>query len=144
MTPLDFSVCAEAQTKGKKKDLQDAYAIAAGKHDLDYYKNLLREHERAREEEMEEQAAVQAEKEAKLAKKGKRKSSVAVEPEEDVDMESPKETPSTAKKGTKKRKANEAETENEKVGFYLFDVVPSLTSKELTHFLDPKGYQGHA
>lgn len=142
LTPLDFSVCAEAQTKGKKKDLQDAYAIAAGQHDIDYYKNLLKEHERAREEELEEQAAIQAEKETKSAKKGKRKSSVVAEPDEDTAMESVNETPANGKNGTKRRKkVNETDVEDEKVGFMLPAYLEII---KLTRYPDSQNRQTHA
>ncbi|KAI9720383.1 MAG: hypothetical protein M1812_002889 [Candelaria pacifica] len=76
---LDPEACKTTTEKGKSKDLYAAYQVAAEQHDLQYFKDMLADH----------QAAMLEDPEAKAtkSKKGKRKSKDAVEDAEDVDME---------------------------------------------------------
>ncbi|KAI9679960.1 MAG: hypothetical protein M1817_004975 [Caeruleum heppii] len=74
---LDLDTIGEQPEKGKSKKLYRAYQVAAEKHDLDYWKGILKDH----------QEAVQADVKARSSKKNKRKSKGAVEEDEDVEME---------------------------------------------------------
>ncbi|KAJ5591794.1 uncharacterized protein N7459_002163 [Penicillium hispanicum] len=114
LTPLDPAECKDVSEKNKSKQLIGAYKVAAEAHDLQYFKNLLSDHQAALQQEIEEQEAEEAAKAAakaeKEAKKGNRKSKGA---ETDVDMEDAEE--SKKSKTTKKRKKTaEADGEAEK------------------------------
>lgn len=106
-----------------KKDLRRAYELAIEQHDLDYYKQELkefeanqREQEEAEEARRQEAEAAAAEKAAKAAAKAQatpakkstsKKSKAKVDENDDVDMpdaDEEEEVP-TAKKSSKKRKA---------------------------------------
>jgi hypothetical protein len=74
-----------------RKDLYQAHKLAAEKHDLDYYKQLLREFEEQRAAEAEAKAAAKAAKEAnkssgKSKKKTKASAEAGEEENEDVEM----------------------------------------------------------
>ncbi|KAJ6134271.1 hypothetical protein N7523_000593 [Penicillium sp. IBT 18751x] len=110
LTPLDPADCKDVSDKNKAKGLIAAYKVAAEGHDLQYFKNLLADHQAALQQEIEEAEAeenAKATAKAEKAKKNKRKSKGA---ETDVDMEDADEK---KPKSSKKRK-NEAETEAEK------------------------------
>jgi hypothetical protein len=100
------------------KSLYAAYQLAAENHDLDYYKNVLREFEvsRRRDEKAAQEAinAKEAAKEAKAsAKKGKKTKEVVQDEDEDVEMAdaSVDEVEKEEKpKASKKRKAVDDET----------------------------------
>lgn len=82
--------------------LYAAHQLAAENHDLDYFKNLLREFEEAR---VEEAAAKEAAKAAKTPKKGKKSKEITDEADdEDVEMADAEEAEKKPK-ATKKRKA---------------------------------------
>lgn len=87
--------------------LYNAHQLAAENHDLEYFKNLLREYEEAR---LEEEAAKEAAKTAKVAKtpkKGKKSQETVDEADdEDVDMGDAEEAEKKPK-ATKKRKADD-------------------------------------
>lgn len=100
------------------KSLYAAYQLASENHDLDHYKNVLREFEvsRRRDEKAAQDAidAKEAAKEAKAsAKKGKKAKEVVQDEDEDVEMadagadEAEKED---KPKASKKRKAVDDET----------------------------------
>lgn len=98
----------------KTKALWSAYEVAAEGHDLQYFKDLLVNHEQALQADAEEKAA-------KQEKKAKRKSTAAEEVE-DVEMEDADENveASTKKKQSKKRKKDvESDGETEKVCIFL-------------------------
>jgi hypothetical protein len=74
-----------------RKDLYQAHKLAAEKHDLDYYKQVLLDFEAQREAENEAKAAAKAAKEAskssgKSKKKAKAETDAAGEENEDVEM----------------------------------------------------------
>lgn len=112
---LDPEACKTATEKGKSKDLYAAYQIAAEQHDLQFFKEMLADH----------QAAMLEDSEAKAtkSKKGKRKSKDAVDDAEDVDMEDAEDgmdvdddEAETKAKGSKKRKkATDSDGETTKV-----------------------------
>ncbi|KAI9780827.1 MAG: hypothetical protein M1835_004425 [Candelina submexicana] len=100
---LDPEACKTTTEKGKSKDLYAAYQVAAEQHELQFFKDMLADH----------QAAMLEDPEAKTtkSKKGKRKSKDAVEDAEDVDMEDADDgmdvdddEVETKAKGSKKRK----------------------------------------
>lgn len=116
LTPLDPATCKEVNEKGKAKALVAAYHVAAENHDLQYFKDMLADHERAMQEDQEAREARAAAKAAKSDKK-KRKSTDVVEEDEDVEMEGAEEGEGRKKtqSAKKRRKAVESEGENEKV-----------------------------
>ncbi|KUL84422.1 hypothetical protein ZTR_08779 [Talaromyces verruculosus] len=108
LSPLDPEQCKDVSEKGKQKQLIAAYKVAAEGHDLQYFKNLLADHQRAIQQEAEEReaaaaekAALKAQKEAAKEEKKKKRKSVAAETE-DVEMADAEEGDKKAK--TKKRK----------------------------------------
>ena len=117
--------------KGKRtKALWEAYLVAAEDHDLEYFKTMLRQHEKNVQEEQDairEAEAKKAEEKAKkiekaaerAAKKEKRKSEAKAKDQEG-DAEKKKadsaETPAK-KKGNKRKKTEESEGEGAKVRF---------------------------
>ncbi|KAI1281021.1 hypothetical protein F5Y07DRAFT_316283 [Xylaria sp. FL0933] len=101
LSELDPTTVADMVTGKMRKDLQAAHLLAAEAHDLDYYKNVLRE--------FEEQRLAKAEAKKSKAKTPK-KSSKAADDEGDVDMEDPEEEaaePAEKKSKSKKRKAED-------------------------------------
>jgi hypothetical protein len=117
LTSLDPASCKDVPEKGKSKQLLAAYAVAAEGHDLQYFKELLADHQRALQQELEEQEAQQAAKEAakaeRAAKKNKRKSMDIVDDLEDIDMEDADE-PKKPKSSKKRKKDAETDGEAEK------------------------------
>jgi hypothetical protein len=99
----------------KNKSLGQAYEIAAEGHDLDYFKELLKNHEQALVHESERSAAKADVKAAKKEKAVKRKSSAAVD-SEDIEMDDVDEAaPASKKKGTKRKKDDDSDGEQGKV-----------------------------
>lgn len=117
LTPLDAQACKDFPEKGKTKSLIGAYEIAGEQHDLDYFKEMLADHQRA----MQEDAELRAERDAKKQKKGKRKSTAAAEEEDDVDMEDAGEAEAgedgadSKPKSKKRKKSLDSDGEAEKV-----------------------------
>lgn len=110
MTPITPAECENVSEKNKAKGLIAAYKVAAEGHDLQYFKNLLADHQSALQQEIEEaeaQEAAKAAAKAEKAKKGKRKSKGA---DTDVEMEDAED--SKKAKSTKKRK-KDGETDGE-------------------------------
>ncbi|OBT59068.1 hypothetical protein VE04_00988 [Pseudogymnoascus sp. 24MN13] len=122
LEPLDTSVIGDVPQGKMSKSLYAAYQLASENHDLDHYKNVLREFEvsRRRDEKAAQDAidAKEAAKEAKAsAKKGKKAKEVVQDEDEDVEMadagadEAEKED---KPKASKKRKAVDDETSTPK------------------------------
>ncbi|KAI1118784.1 hypothetical protein F5Y14DRAFT_397633 [Nemania sp. NC0429] len=101
LSELDASVVSDLVTSKMRKDLQAAHHLAAEGHDLDYYKNVLRE--------FEEQRLAKAE--AKKSKvKTPKKSSKATNEDGDIEMEDVEDEvgePVEKKTKSKKRKAED-------------------------------------
>ncbi|KAI1423966.1 hypothetical protein F5Y12DRAFT_754947 [Xylaria sp. FL1777] len=101
LSELDPTTVADLVTTKMRKDLQAAHLLAAEGHDLDYYKNVLRE--------FEEQRLAKAE--AKKSKtKTPKKSAKATDDDGDVEMEEVEdgaEEPTEKKFKSKKRKAED-------------------------------------
>ncbi|KAL1958020.1 hypothetical protein VTO42DRAFT_5232 [Malbranchea cinnamomea] len=111
LSPLEPEKCKDVPEKGKSKALIEAYKVAAEGHDLQYFKDLLADHQRLVEEEMRAAQERAAAKEAKRAK-SKRKSTAAKDEDEDIDMAaSGEEAPKSAKK---RKKDVESDGESEK------------------------------
>ncbi|KAI0486244.1 hypothetical protein F4859DRAFT_528043 [Xylaria cf. heliscus] len=101
LSELDATTVGELVTTKMRKDLQAAHLLAAEGHDLDYYKNVLRE--------FEEQRLAKAEAKKSKAKTPK-KSTKTVDEEGDIDMDDIEDEagePTEKKPKTKKRKAED-------------------------------------
>lgn len=116
LVDLDLEEVGSVDAK-MRKDLYQAHKLAAEKHDLDYYKQVLREFEEQRAAEAEAKAAAKAAKEAnkssgKSKKKTKASAEAGEEENEDVemadaegDLEVDEGTEEKKPKASKKRKA---------------------------------------
>ncbi|KAK8164419.1 hypothetical protein IWX90DRAFT_416191 [Phyllosticta citrichinensis] len=121
LMPLDMDdvkkqVASDEQGK-RSKALWEAWQVTSENHDLDYFKNLLMDHEKAVAKDAEERAAKEAEKAAKeaekaekAAKKDKRKSKASAG-DEDVKMDDDAVDAETPAKKTSKKRKKEAESE---------------------------------
>lgn len=134
---LDIDLDNLAAPEGKaNKSLTHAYQLAAEKHDLQHWKDVLIEFQLAREAEAEAKAAKAAEKlAAKSAGKGKRKSKSAADADEnandDVEMaDAPpaddEEVAEKKPKSSKKRKATTDAEESVEVSLN-FSILCTLT-----------------
>lgn len=111
-----------------------AYKVAAEGHDLQYFKNLLADHQRAIQQEIEEREAAAAEKAAQKAQKEaakkeekdkkKKRKSVAAE-SEDVEMADADDGDKKPKSAKKRKKDAESDAEGEKVSYSGF--LPTFT-----------------
>ena len=110
---------AEKGEKGKTKALLQAYKVASEKHNLQHFKDMLRDHQKAMQEDLERREARDAAKAAKEDKKKKRKST----DNEDVEMEDAEDDGVTPKsKGSKKRKTADSDIESEKVSWQTANI----------------------
>ena len=114
LSPLEPAACKEVSEKGKSKLLLAAYSVAADGHDLQHFKTLLADHQRAIEQEEEEREAQAAAKAAakaeKDAKKNKRKSMEIVD-DEDFDFEDGDAEDTKTMSSKKRKKDAEADAE---------------------------------
>jgi hypothetical protein len=83
LVDLDFDTVADVSTN-MRKDLFAAHQLAAERHDLDYFKEILKNFMEARAAEIEAKEAAKA---AKKASKAKRKSKPAADAVDDEDVE---------------------------------------------------------
>jgi hypothetical protein len=123
LQPLDMDEIKKEvadNKQGKKtKALWEAYRVAADEHDLQWFKDMLAEHEKALVKDMEEKAADEAKKQSKKDKT--RRKNNAVDEDDDVDMEMEDtgeegDAPLKKAKVTKKRKKDvDSDGETEKV-----------------------------
>ncbi|KAF1975772.1 hypothetical protein BU23DRAFT_67437 [Bimuria novae-zelandiae CBS 107.79] len=118
LLPFDIEAIkkdVEAGNNAKKsKALWDAYVIAAEGHDLQYFKDLLINHEKALADDELVQETKREEKAEKVKKAAKRKSTAGVEGE-DVEMEDADDTaaPSAKKAKPSKKRKKEAGSEGD-------------------------------
>lgn len=139
LTPLEPQACKDFPEKGKTKMLIGAYEIAAEEHDLDYFKAMLADHQRA----MQEDAKLRAERDAKKQKKGKRKSTDAADEGEDVDMEDVGEAEAgdegadSKPKSKKRKKSMDSEGEAEKVRSSFCTPLSHAVQNLQTNILQP-------
>jgi DNA-binding protein H-NS len=107
----ELKTIVENKEQGKKsKILWEAFVVAAEDHDLNFFKEMLVEHERrVIQERQEQEAAAQKQEEEEVApKKAKRKSGVAAT--EDVEMEdATSDAPKKSKKSNKRKAPKEGE-----------------------------------
>ncbi|KKZ65044.1 hypothetical protein EMCG_09067 [[Emmonsia] crescens] len=110
LTPLDPESCKDVNEKGKAKNLVEAYRVASENHDLQYFKDMLADHQRALEQDQEEREAREAAKTAKQDKKKRKSMDVADEQEDDAT-----DAGTEKRKSTKKRKKDiESDAESDK------------------------------
>ncbi|OKL56809.1 hypothetical protein UA08_07753 [Talaromyces atroroseus] len=139
LTPLDPEQCKTVSEKGKQKQLIAAYKVAAEGRDLQHFKTLLADHQRAIQQEAEEREAAAAEKEAlkaqkeaaKEEKKKKKRKSVAAE-SEDVEMADADDADKKPKSTKKRKKDVESDAEGEKPS-----KTPKTTKLKLSTPKDP-------
>ena len=109
LTLLDIEAAKEPTEKGKSKLLLAAYEKAAENQPLQHYKDMLADHQKALQEDMD----AQAERDAKKASKSKRKSmdaSALVDEGDEMDID---EAPSAEKPKSKKRKKDAVDSDGE-------------------------------
>ena len=129
LTPLepdDESVKSPPE-KGKSKMLLAAYAKAAEANDLQHFKTMLVEHQKALQQDIEDREALAAEKASAKKSKKSRKSSTAVAEdadEMDVDDDEAAEKP----KSKKRKKADDSDNE-EKVSAFINPTVSVYTDQ---------------
>ncbi|CRG92147.1 hypothetical protein PISL3812_09203 [Talaromyces islandicus] len=136
LTSLDPESCKNVSEKGKQKQLIAAYKVAAEGHDLQHFKNLLADHQRAvqqefmdREAAAAEKAALKAQKEAVKEEKKKKRKSSAAEADGEADADGSKKA-----KATKKRKKD---TESDAEGGKPSKTPKTATKLKLTTPKDP-------
>ncbi|OCK83847.1 hypothetical protein K432DRAFT_162271 [Lepidopterella palustris CBS 459.81] len=120
LQPLDVEEVKQAvkeNNQGKKtKALWEAYHVAAEEHDLQWFKAMLLEHDKAIAADIEEKAAAEAKKQEKKEKS--RRKSTAVEENEDIEMNDVDEDgdlpPTKAKASKKRKKDTDSDGETEK------------------------------
>lgn len=128
LTPLKPEDCKDVSEKGKTKALLQAYQVAEENHDLQHFKDMLINHQKAMQEDQEQKEARQAAKAAREEKKAKRKSMEVTADEMDVDDDEV-EKPKSSKK---RKKTADSDGETEKVGSSLTPVtrlIPSQPAK---------------
>lgn len=119
LTPLDPETCKNVSEKGKQKHLVAAFKVAAENHDLQHFKNLLADHQRAVQQEFEdreaaaaEKAALKAQKDAEKEEKKNKRKSIA----DGTDIEMGDADDDKKPKSAKKRKKDaESDAEGGKV-----------------------------
>ncbi|KAL8714867.1 MAG: hypothetical protein Q9220_001380 [cf. Caloplaca sp. 1 TL-2023] len=109
LNPLDTAAIDPDDTKGKSKPLAAAYTKASEENDLQHFKDMLADHQKAVKEEQE----AQAERDAKKASKAKRKSvdvsAAAADDADEMDLDDDDE----AEKPKSKKRKKEAESDAE-------------------------------
>ena len=100
--------------KGKSKTLLQAYKKAADNEDLNHFKGMLADHQKALEADLQEREELDKERAAKKAKKGSRKSDVLVNDDDEMDVD--EDVVPEKPKSKKRKKAEDSEDVDEKVG----------------------------
>lgn len=123
----DIKRTVETGDSGKKtKALWEAYQIAAEQHDLNYFKEMLVEHEKRVIQEQRDFEEKQAKKDTEEVKKPKQKRKSETTIAEDTEMEDAGGDEDQKKsKKTNKRKIKEPETEGEAPKVEKSDIVES-------------------
>ncbi|KAI9828716.1 MAG: hypothetical protein M1832_001821 [Thelocarpon impressellum] len=117
LSTLNLDTIGDEPEKGKSKALYRAYQVTAEKHDMAYYKNVLKDHQEA----MRLDAELRASRGKKS--KGKAKGKAAAEDDEDEDMadagdedvdaEEEEEEGDAAPKGKSKKRKKDVESDGE-------------------------------
>ncbi|WEW58451.1 hypothetical protein PRK78_003919 [Emydomyces testavorans] len=108
LSPLNPEDCKNASEKSKTKGLFAAYQVAAEGHDLQYFKDMLADHQRALQE---DEQTREAQAKAKQDKKKRKSADVVEEPEDEEMAVDGAEKPKSAKK---RKKDVESEGESDK------------------------------
>jgi hypothetical protein len=130
LTRLNPEDCKGFSEKGKTKSLIQAYHVAAEQHDLEHFKTMLLDHQKALQEDQDRRDARETAKADKADRSGKKKrKSEAADEDGDVDMEDAEEEAKPEPKKSSKKRKKEAETdgEDEKVS----SVPPEKLTREL-------------
>ncbi|KAL8672175.1 MAG: hypothetical protein Q9168_003339 [Polycauliona sp. 1 TL-2023] len=117
LNPLETAAIDPADTKGKSKPLIAAYVKASEENDLQHYKDMLADHQKAVEEEQEAQKEAQTERDTKKSTKStksKRKSvdasaTPAGDDGDEMDVDEEEEEPKPKSKKRKKEVESDAE-----------------------------------
>ncbi|KAL8695118.1 MAG: hypothetical protein Q9224_003447 [Gallowayella concinna] len=109
LTPLDTSTIDPTDTKGKSKFLASAYAKASEDNDLQHFKDMLADHQKAVEEEQEAQAERDAKKAAKTKRKSVDASATPADDADEMDVDEEEEEPKPKSKKRKKEAESDAE-----------------------------------
>ncbi|KAL8947166.1 MAG: hypothetical protein Q9222_006518 [Ikaeria aurantiellina] len=135
LSPLDTATIDPDDTKGKSKPLAAAYTKASEENDLQHFKDMLADHQKAVKEEQE----AQAERDAKKASKAKRKSvdasAAAADDADEMDVDEEEEE---AKPKTKKRKKEADSDGEEKVNILCCSSLHTLIDKSSQPAKTPK------
>lgn len=109
LTPLETATIDPTDTKGKSKPLAAAYAKAAEENDLQHYKDMLADHQKAVKEEQEAQAERDAKKSAKAKRKSVDASATPAVDDDEMDIDDEEEEPKP--KSKKRKKGVESDVE---------------------------------
>lgn len=118
LVPLDTAAIDPSDTKGKSKPLAAAYAKASEENDLQHYKDMLADHQKAVKEEQEAQAERDAKKSAKSKRKNLDASTTPADDEDDADEMDIDEEEEQPKPKSKKRKKEAESDAEEKVSVF--------------------------
>lgn len=109
LTPLDTATIDPTDTKGKSKPLAAAYAKASEENDLQHFKDMLADHQKAVKEEQEAQAERDAKKAAKAKRKSVDASATPADDADEMDIDEEEEEPKPKSKKRKKEAESDAE-----------------------------------
>ena len=119
LNPLDTAAIDPDDTKGKSKQLIAAYVKAAEENDLQHYKDMLADHQKAVKEEQEAQAERDAAKAAKAKRKSVDASAAAADDEDEMDVDEDQEVAKPKSKKRKKEADSDLEDKVSPVGVVL-------------------------
>jgi hypothetical protein len=111
LQPLDVDevkrVVENNESTGKTKALWEAFKVAAEGNDLQYFKNMLVEHETRMIKERQEQAEKDQKQTEESEKKTKKKSVAATDGDVEMEDVGPEEAPKKPKKSNKRKASKE-------------------------------------
>ncbi|KAL8729824.1 MAG: hypothetical protein Q9166_004465 [cf. Caloplaca sp. 2 TL-2023] len=109
MSPLDTAVIDPTDTKGKSKPLAAAFAKASEENDLQHFKDMLADHQKAVKEEQDAQAELDAKKTAKAKRKSVDASATPADDADEMDVDEVEEEPKPKSKKRKKETDSDGE-----------------------------------
>ncbi len=119
LEPLDVEKIKNATPEKKSKQLAEAYEIAAQGHDLQYFQDMLEDHKKALNAELEDE--VDEDEVKKPAKeKGKRKSKAEVDEDGDVVMQDDGDANEDGDKKSKPSKKRKKDVDSEGEALKVF------------------------
>jgi hypothetical protein len=125
LSPLDPEELKGFPEKGKSKSLIGAYQVAMEAHPLSFFKDMLLDHQRALQEDVERREALEAPK-APKAQINKKNNDAAGD--EDMDMEDADDDAEAEKPSKKRKKEVDSEGDDEKVLIHLVSLARVLCS----------------